>query len=77
MADSDSDFAADLAAFKRSLTDLPLKSLIKVQEAITREFQVRAEAGQIQEASPAPWRRSSSSTGDKVPAGKGKRSKPY
>lgn len=48
MADSDTDFAADLAAFKRSLTDLPLKSLIKVQEAVTREFQVRAEAGQIQ-----------------------------
>ena len=69
---------ADFAAFQRTLKDLPVRSLVRVLEVVQREFQVRVEMGEIQETTPAPWRRDNGNSGDTVPpAGRGRRARPY
>ncbi len=48
--------AADLAELM-TLTNLTVKSLLKVQEAVTRELQTRVDTEQLVEAAPPPSRR--------------------
>ena len=69
---------ADLAALRVTLVNLPLRSLLKVQETVNRELQTRVDTEQVVEATAPPWRRPIPTQRDTTPGDKpSRRSRPY
>ena len=68
---------ADLAALKVTLTNLTTKSLLKVQETITRELQTRLDTEQLVEGAPPPWRQRSPEAPDEPSAKRSRRGRFY
>ncbi len=77
MTDRTAVSAADLAELRVTLTNLSVKSLLKVQETVTRELQTRLDTEQLVEASPPPWRREASSHAEEPTAKRSRRGQFY